>query len=263
MSVYFPTQVVRRVPRANPIPSTLERREREISWAKISWTEQLSILHNSQKMLTLLWYEGIIVTLGAGPELLDGGALVRTSKQDCLDTFHDYLSEVLPHQHFVVAGPQLPEACWTSDNFQTLHENAARHRIHEIKSAWASWLIFVPNFQCTMGKLVTFAIKSNKRVNIEQSDGRQIFAILSSDSLQYQGHILSFKARSSDVFNLWIICESVNVKAKYSHSNSQCYTSAGGGKWGASWRNQECGYLGEYSSRIFWRNLECGFKNCG
>ena len=159
--------------------------------------------------------------------------------------------------------PTTTRGCWTSDNFQTLHENAARHRIHEIKSAWASWLIFVPNFQCTMGKLVTFAIKSNKRVNIEQSDGRQIFAILSSDSLQYQGHILSFKARSSDVFNLWIICESVNVKAKYSHSNSQCYTSAGGGKWGASWRNQECGYLGEYSSRIFWRNLECGFKNCG
>ena len=169
------------------------------------------------------------------------------------------------HQHFVVAGPPPPEACWTSDNFQTLHENAARHRIHEIKSAWASWLIFVPNFQCTMGKLVTFAIKSNKRVNIEQSDGRQIFAILSSvfPSAPESYLKLSFKARSSDVFNLWIICESVNVKAKNSHSNSQCYTSAGGGKWGASWRNQECGYLGEYSSRIFWRNLECGFKNCG
>ena len=101
----------------------------------------------------------------------------------------------------MVAGPQLPEACWTADNFQTLHENAARHRIHEIKSACASWLIFVPNFQCTVGKLVTFAIKSNKRVNIEQSDGRQIFAILSSDFPSVPGSYLKFKARSSDVFN--------------------------------------------------------------
>ena len=55
-----------------------------------------------------------------------------------------------------------------------------------------------------MGKLVTFAIKSNKRVNIEQSDGRQIFAILSSDSLQYQGHILS----SKQGVVMFSICES-------------------------------------------------------
>ena len=52
-----------------------------------------------------------------------------------------------------------------------------------------------------MGKLVTFAIKSNKRVDIEQSDGRQIFAILSSDFPSVPGSYLKFKARSSDVFN--------------------------------------------------------------